>query len=373
MITGLWVVLGLGILYVTLADALETLVLPRSVDRPLSLTVLFYTVLDKGFRALGRRWVRTGKGQKVLGAYAPITLLLLIGLWAGLLISGFGLIFYGLQVPITNVSGTPSLSEYLYLTAVTFFTLGYGDLTASNSVGRVIEVFTAGTGFLFLALVISYLPVMYSAFSRRESSLLLLDARAGSPPCAHTLLIRHQACGAASLRQLLEQNEQWAAQVLESTLSYPMLAYYRSQHEDLTWVGASTVMMDTCALLQAAVDPVDSEQRQLLRQAQLTFAMVRHLCVDVAYILDMAPREPVTPRLDRAGFEILLADLERVGFPIRSDRQAVWDRLSELRAQYEPYLMGMERNLFVPVPGWQAPTEVRDSWQTAAWDNTRHF
>ena len=135
----------------------------------------------------------------------------------------------------------------------TFFTLGYGDLVPTGTWGRALSVAEAGIGFGFLAVMISYLPVLYQAFSRREVTISMLDARAGSPPTAGEFLRRigEAPCPAARRfvgRTLLTDWERWAAEVLESHLSYPVLSYYRSQHDNQSWLATLTMILDTSSL-----------------------------------------------------------------------------------------------------------------------------
>src|SRR5207249_10659172 len=155
-------------------------------------------------------------------------------------------------------------------------TLGYGDVVPTGAWGRSLAVAEAGIGFGFLAVVISYLPVLYQAFSRREITISLLDARAGSPPSAGELLRRlAHARSLAGVGPLLVEWERWSAELLESHLSFPVLSYYRSQHDNQSWVAALTTILDTSALLIAGVDGPDGHQ------ARLTFAMARHAAVDL--------------------------------------------------------------------------------------------
>src|SRR5204863_8321424 len=162
--------------------------------------------------------------------------------------------------------------------------LGLGDVTPMPGVGRVLVVIEVALGFIFLALVISYVPIIYQAFSRRELRISLLDSRAGSPPTAVELL-RRNCVGKTveELRMLLHDWEVWCADILESHLSYPILAFYRSQHEQQPWVEALTVILNTCALILTAIDGAPIEA------AKFTFAMVRHAVVDLAQILIISP------------------------------------------------------------------------------------
>src|SRR5262249_35490875 len=148
-----------------------------------------------------------------------------------------------------------------------------------NWPARVLVVTESGLGFGFLALVISYLPVIYQAFSRREVNIVLLDARAGSPPTAAELLRRHAgADGVEPLERLLGDWERSTADILESHVSYPVVAYFRSQHTNESWLAALTAILDACSLLLSCVENTSS------RQARLTFAMCRHTVVDLAQL-----------------------------------------------------------------------------------------
>src|SRR4029077_10579685 len=150
------------------------------------------------------------------------------------LIAGFALLHWSLGTSLSVPNGADNtFGTYLYFSGTTFFTLGYGDAVPTSGWGRALSVSEAGIGFGFLAIVISYLPVLYQAFSRREITISLLDARAGSPPTAGELLRRlAEAHSLARIGPLLAEWERWSAELLESHMSFPVLGYYRSQHEN---------------------------------------------------------------------------------------------------------------------------------------------
>ena len=168
-----------------------------------------------------------------------------------------------------------------------YFGVGLGDVTARAGLGRLISVFEGGVGFGFLAVVIGYFPVLYQAFSRREVNIALLDARAGSPPSAQELL-RHYGAGddLAAINAGLHEAEHWTAELLESHISYPGLSYCRSQHDNQSWIGSITTILDACSLVITGIEGLPP------RQAQLTFAMARHAVVDISQILKTPPRPP---------------------------------------------------------------------------------
>src|SRR2546425_188027 len=214
----------------------------------------------------------------------------------------------------------------------------------SGALARLLTVVESGLGFGFLAIVIGYFPVLYQAFSRREVSISLLDGRAGSPPSAGQLLHRHRGPGGlAALERLLGEWERWSAEVLETHLSYPLLAYFRSQHNNQSWLAALTTVLDTSALMMVEVEG------DCARQARLTFAMARHAIVDLAQVFRTEPRAPAVDRLPAPVLAQLRAELAAAGFPLaEGGGAAVGDGLAKLREMYEPYAEALSRYLLQP-------------------------
>jgi hypothetical protein len=281
-------------------------------------------------------------------------------LWAVLFILGYGLLLWGLALPLA-ASQPIGFLTYLYLSSTAFFTLGLGDVTSLPGVGRFLVVSEAALGYIFLALVISYVPVLYQAFPRREVRISLLDARAGSPPTAVELLRRNRAGkGTEELRLLLHDWEVWCAEILESHLSYPILAYYRSQHQQQSWVEALTVILDTCALLLTSMEGAPVEA------ARFTFAAARHAVVDLAQVLGATPADGVN-RLEASDLTRVRERLLASGIPLHESTTSE-QKLAELRATYEPFVSGLSRRIQVSLPPWLPPADALDDWQTSAWD-----
>ena len=236
----------------------------------------------------------------------------------------------------------------------------------------------AGVGIGYFAIVISYLPVMYGVFSRREVSILLLDARAGSPPAASELLRRHGRADGLdpnldALTSLLKDFERWAAELLESYISYPILSFYRSQHEQQSWLGALTTVLDTCALVRVGCPGKGGEawQKPLAWQARLTFALARHVLVDLAYLLNVPPLASGPDRLPNEEWRRLRATLVRADLPLLggADDGRTEAALRDLRREYEPFVAGLAHYLLLNVPPWNHPENTPDNWQTSAWDD----
>jgi hypothetical protein len=365
------IVCGAILLGVVLWDTFETIVLPRSVTRKVRLTRVFYLALWRLWTNIGRITRNGRRRDGIYSFFGPLSLLLLLALWAVCLLVGFALVAYGLGVPLASADRNAGLGSYLYMSGVTLFTLGYGDVTARDSVGRTLSVLEAGVGIGFLAMVIGYLPVIYQAFSRREVGISLLDARAGSPPTAGELLRRHAAAGRLSeLADLLKEWEHWAADMLESHLSYPVLAYYRSQHDRESWLAALTAIIDACALLRFC-GPADAPWCGAVRwQAQLTFAMARHTLIDLALILNTPPLRHCPARLDADSWELLREQLGESGIGLPED---AYESLGRIRAQYEPYVIALAESLVLDLPPWFVAEAAADNWETSAWASEHHF
>jgi hypothetical protein len=215
-----------------------------------------------------------------------------------------------------------------------------------------------------MALVIGYVPVLYGAFSHREILVALLDARAGSPPTASELIRRHSFDGGQdTLAELLAEWERWAAEILESHISYPILCYYRSQHDNQSWLAALTCILDTCALLISVVPGTAS------RQAQLTFAVGRHALVDLCHVFKLEGEEAAwrarggPPRLPSDHFQhvcdlMLEANLRLCGDPNASAR------LHALRGLYEPSAQALADYIAMKLPDWYPKPDAKDQWKT---------
>jgi voltage-gated potassium channel Kch len=359
--------LGVALILAILGDAFETIILPRRVMRQVSFARLFYRYTWLGWSRTVCSMFSSKRQETYLSFYGPLSLIVLLILWATGLVIGFALIHWASGSAIKTPEGTASFSTYLYLSGTTFFTLGLGDVLPVTALGRGLIAFEAGMGFGFLALDIGYLPVLIQSFSRRELNISLLDARAGSPPTAGEMLRRHSHDrGMEDLRQLFHEWERWSADLLESHLSYPVLGYFRSHHENQSWLGALTAILDASAFtIVNLCGPCE-------RQAQLTFAITRHAIVDLAQIFNCPPREPETDRLTQAELASLRATLAAAGLQIH-EGSTVDQKLSELRRMYEPYVYSLSKHLCYATPPWIPRFGRADNWQTSTWGRSTGF
>lgn len=364
---------GSILLAFVLLDAFQTIILPRRPVGRFRITRLFFLATWYPWTVMVGLLPARRSREQFYSAYGPLALLVLFIVWALLLILAYGLIFLGLRAAFIDPTHPTSLMEVLrsclYVSGTTLFTLGLGDVQPNGHVARTLIVMEAGSGLGFVALVIGYVPVLYTAFSNREISVALLDARAGSPPTAGELLTRHSFSGGhEALTGLLSEWERWAAGMLETHISYPILCYYRSQHDNQSWLSALTAILDTCSLLITTVEGPST------RQAQLTFAVARHVLVDLGHVFRLEAkeqryRESLSVRLSDDEFGELCALLGGSGFSLCSSSDTR-SRLSAIRKLYEPHAQAMAEYLHLDLPLWVPPApnpeKKPDGWKTVA-------
>lgn len=354
-------VVSLALIFLILVDGFEAMVFPRRVTHRYRLARFFYQGTWTFWRTLAL-WIPAGKHREAtLSRFGPLSLLGLFATWVFGLILAFALLHWSLGTALQAPEGQGTLGTHLYLSGVTFFTLGYGDVTPLQPLGRLLVVLEAGLGFGFMAVIIGYLPTLYQAFSHRETAIALLDARAGSPPSAAQLLLRLARAGnLAAINPFLAEWEVWSAELLESHLSFPVLGFYRSQHDNQSWLSALTTVLDACALLIIGVKGNDPYQ------AELTFAMARHAAVDLALVLRVRPKAPASDRLPDERLRSLREQLQQAGVEMR-DGKVVEEKLAELRGMYEPFVYALAQHFLLAMPEVVPENPTADNWQRSAW------
>jgi hypothetical protein len=345
---------GCALLIFALADAFDTIVLARRAERIFGVTAFFYAVTWKTFMFFGRRIHRRSLRERFLSVYGPLSLLLLLAIWAMSIIVSFTLLQWAAGLQTKNA---PMGFAYdLYFCGAALFTVSVGQ--PEGPVSKFLFVIEAGLGFSLLALVIGYLPVLYQSFADREQHISMLDARAGSPPAATELIVR-QGRHPQKLEQQLADWEEWASGVLESHLSYPMLAYFRSQHENQSWLSAMVTILDASALAQLCTDG------DLQHQAQLTFAMCRHTLADMVSVFRLSRPAEQTDRLPR---EELQHVRDAISESALNAERLSEKELAELRRLYEPFAASLSQRFLMALPGWLPIQTQRDNWLRSSWD-----
>lgn len=351
-------IIGIALLAIVLLDAFETIILPRQVTRRWRLTRLFYLATWFPYVRFANL-LRPKRRERLLSFFGPLSLLFLLTIWGILLLIGFAALHFADH----TVNASSDLARFglsLYYSGTTLFTLGLGDLSPHSPLARLLTVSEAFLGFGFLAVVVGYFPVLYQAFSRREVQISLLDARAGSPPSATEFLRRHAGNhGYEELHGMLKEWERWSAEIMESHLSYPVLCFFRSQHDNVSWLSALATILDASALVLVGIDEACEQQ------ARMTFAIARHAIVDLAQVMNQAPARDYPERLGPDDLARMRRVLSEEGILLNNSEDAD-RRLAELREMYEPYLFSMGKLLGMKLPEWIREGGP-DNWQTSAW------
>jgi hypothetical protein len=339
-----WIALPVGIVILlwTLLDVLRTLVMPRAARGRFRLSRILFRPVWNPWRWVGVRRKTIQSRERVLAAAAPSVFFIWLFGWVSLALLAYALILWSPAFVHGLGRSDGSFGDALYSSGSSLFTLGIGSGAATGWT-RAIVVLAGANGLGLFAVVIAYLPVLYQAFNRREVGVLLLDARAGSPPSGPELLHRMGSAGmASSLPELFAEWERWVADVLESHMSYPILSLFRSPHDNTSWVTSLGSVLDAATLMLTSVDDEPDERAKLL------YGTGVHAVEDLFYYLRLTEREAV---IQRDEFESVLEDMKDDGFSIRPADDA-FARFTEKRAKYAPRLDALAVLLAAPPGLW---------------------
>ncbi len=339
-------VLGWAIVGYTLLSAIRTFVLPRGDN--VSLTRFVFRRIAAVFRWRAHKATTYADRDRVMALYAPITLLVLPVVWIALVLLGYTFIFWAIEDIAWYQAFKLSGSSLLTL----------GAFTIDSAAATLLEFSEATIGLGLVALLISYLPTMYTAFSRREMLVTLLEVRAGSPPSAITLIERaHRIRGLDYLKELWVQWEQWFTEIDESHTSLGAISFFRSPQPDRSWITAAGTILDAAALVHAVVDIPRTAESQLCIRAG--FLALRHICdfFRIPYDPDPRPTDPIS--ITRQEFDEACARLAEAGVPLLADRDQGWRDYAGWRINYDTVLLELAELLMAPYAPWVSDRGVQ--------------
>jgi hypothetical protein len=347
---------GVVLIVLVVSDAISTLIVTQgrsSLWRP---TRLWYTGTWRLTRAVVAR-VPARAGDFALNLYPALSLLGLLVLWLAGLVLGWALLYWGLG---SHVAGASDWGTILYYSGASLLTPAFG--TAHDAALRTLTLIETLTGLGTIALLISYLPALYGAYSRREARLLTLD----DPQGGRLTPVRVIAMYASDqnldlLYRFFADWEMWTAEVLESHVSYPMLALFRSQHAGQSWITALGVVTDSATLACACIAGAANREPYFLHRRG------RPALAEIADRLHVPESPPAQSWLTFADFDIAWASLVDLGLPLR-DKAEAWARLQELREPYGERLQEVIDYLLAPHGFWghSAEATVADEVSRAA-------
>lgn len=342
VVQGLAFIFGLAIVVRTALSAVRTFVVPRGHDD--RLTGFAFRAVRWVFETLAAPRRSYAFRDRVMAYYGPVSLMLLPAWWLALICVGYTAMFWAI--------GVPTLPEAFVDSGSSLLTLGFARPSVPG--GDALAFSAAALGLALVALLVSYLPTIYAAFSRRELLVSLLEVRADTPPSPVVMLTRlHRLRGLAALGETWERWEQWFADVEESHTSLPVLVFYRSQQAGHSWVNAAGAMMDAAAIVRSAVAiPMDVRADLMIRAGYLALRRIAGLH-GVAFDPDPSPGDPTS--VDRGRFETALDVIAGAGVPIVDDRDQAWRDFNGWRVNYDTVLRALERLTMAPTPWWERP------------------
>jgi hypothetical protein len=334
-------VLGIAILLWTLIDVFRTLVVPRAARGRIRLSRGLFLVVWRPWRWFAVRRKTIQSREHVLSTAAPFIFFMLLAGWTFLAVLGYSLILWSPAFAHGMGQSDGSFADAMFAAGTSLFTLGFGN--GATGWTRAIEVIAAATGLGLVAVVIAYLPVLYASFNRREVGVMMLDTRAGSPPSGPELLHRMGAGSlTTSLPELFAEWERWTADVLETHMSYPLLALFRSPHDYTSWITSLGSVLDAATLVLTAIDcPPDG-------RTKLMYGTGVHAIEDLFYYFRLDEREEV---IGRDEFDDVLQGLKDDGFSVRPAEDA-YDLFTAKRGTYAPRLDAIVLLLAAPPGQW---------------------
>jgi hypothetical protein len=332
---------GLALVLVAAGDAVSTLVTTRRRRGRRWPTPVYYRWSWRAWRAVGQRG-SPERREGFLGLYGPLSLLGLLVLWVVLLVAGWGAVWWGLRSSVTGVDG---YLDAVYFAGVGFFTVGFGDLLPVGGLARLLVLVEAFMGLVTMALVIGYLPTLYSAYSRRELQLLALDDLSDEEATAVGFLEAAYANGGTQgVMAAFADWERWCDDVFDTHTAYPMLAMFRSRQPGQHWLTALAVVLDAAAITLSVID--GSRSRPAARLWRRATRMLHHFRALPAIGLRAA--ELAGPAADEAPFRGVYQRLATFGVTLPPFEQA-WADYRRLRADYLPELVAATELLLVPM------------------------
>jgi len=341
------VVFAAGVVLVagTLYSAIQTFVLPRSAN--VLLTRIVFRSLLRVFGLRLRKARTYEQRDRIMALYAPIGLLLLPPVWLMLVLAGYAGMYWA--------TGVDSLYEAFRTSGSSLFTLGF--VPPLNTASTFLEFSEAAIGLVLVALLISYLPTIYSAFSRRETLVTMLEVRAGAPPSAIEMIKRyHRLHGLDSLHDVWVAWETWFSEIEESHTSLAALVFFRSPQPDHSWVTASGAVLDTAALMRSSVDaPRDIQADLCIRAGYLALRRIADFFF-VRYDPDPKPGDPIS--ITRQEFDAACDELTAQGVPLKPNRDQAWRDFAGWRVNYDTVLLALAAITMAPYALWSSDRSV---------------
>ncbi len=336
-----FLILGVFVVVSTFSDVFQSVIVPRPANRRMRASAYISRWGWQGWRALGHRAVGNDDREDFLGTFAPLLLIFLLAFWVASLILGYGCIFYALR---GQLKPEPNLTGAIYFAGTSLLTVGFGDIVPVQPLARMLAILTGASGFGIVAILTTFLFAIFGAYQNREAFVVSVSNRAGAPPSGVELIEIHARLKSIDgLVTLLRESQAWMATVLETHLAYPVLNYFRSTHDDISWVGVLGALLDASTLVLTTLD--------VPSKAEATFVnrLGRHFVNDFGHYFGLEDGAEVG--VERHEFDLAYERLAAAGVPLL-DRTQAWNHFVAVRSTYAGRLNAMAQFWRIPPAQW---------------------
>ncbi|MFN2459373.1 MAG: potassium channel family protein [Candidatus Velthaea sp.] len=341
MLAASFVVAGVVLVFLTLGDIFQSVIVPRPAGRTFRPSALVSRYGWRLWRWSAHRIGDNERREDFLGTYAPLLLVGLLIFWVALLILGYGLIFYGLR---GELRPEPDFGGAVYFAGTSLLTIGYGDIAPAGALARLAAICAGASGFGVVAIVTTFLFSIFGAFQQREQFVVTFTNRAGAPPSAVEMIETHARLQITdNLAETLRESQAWMALVMETHLAYPALTYFRSQHDNISWIGVFGAILDSATIVITTLDVPQRGEALILNR------LGRHFVNDFSDYFDL--KAGGGAGVERSEFDTAYDRLRDAGFPMR-ERETAWHDFADMRATYAGRLNQIAQYWSIPPAQW---------------------
>ncbi len=337
---------GITVVAWAMVDVFQSVIVPRAPTLRYRISMIVWRGMWKTWPLLARSLYPRDEAarEEFFATFAPFALIAMILTWVIVLIFGYGAMLWGLRRGLAPLPH--SYWDTSYFAGTSLLTLGFGDIVARQGAARLVSLVAGATGFGIFSITTAYLFAIFGTFQRRESFIVSFAARAGAPPSAIGLFEAAAETGTQSrLDDVMRDAQEWVASLMESHLAYPVLAFFRSSHDDQSWVGTLGALLDVSLIADTILDD------RGYGEARMCLRIGRHAVHDLADFFGTNRRTRAASGIARKDFEDACDRLAAAGYALR-DRDTAWPVFARIRGEYAAYLDAMAHFFQIPPVAW---------------------
>jgi hypothetical protein len=341
-------VLAIGIVVIALAlvDIFQSVIVPRAPSLRLRISYFVWRVLWRVWPPVAERVYPNDPAARedFFGSFAPFALVAMLVVWVVVLVFGYGAVIWALRAQVTPLP--KSYWDATYFAGSSLFTIGFGDVVGRGGVARFVSLCAGASGLGVVSITTAFLFAIFGTFQRRESFIVAFSARAGSPPSGVGLFeIEAKTQTRQHFSSIMREAEAWIAALMESHLAYPVLAYFRSSHDEQSWIGTLGALLDASLIADTVLEEDDRGE------ARICYAIARHAVGDLSRFFALSRPSTGNCGISREDFDRACDRLRAVGYVLRQ-RDAAWSEFSAMRAEYAGPLNAMAHFFRIPPVQW---------------------